>query len=279
MNFGCLVLIIVALFSGGWFAWDWYSQRPHRERVVAEKASFMKEFNPQLKSLHDKLQAELDSCEANLKNLKGLARSFNQPNAKAAVEGKIRIFEGKAESLRGQLNRIEEEAEKGVALRTFNQIDGGGMVDQDMSQLLKDSQSVLRDAGAARKLMATEFGQPSLDDLAPAAKANNTPDRAPWNESQGASEGARSTASSPPVPSRMPPEINTYRVVRASDGYLNMRVGPGLSYPARARILATTRGIIQLGELVYDRVDDIQWMPVRIGGVEGFVSSNFLQRE
>jgi hypothetical protein len=77
----------------------------------------------------------------------------------------------------------------------------------------------------------------------------------------------------------MPPEINTYRVVRASDGYLNMRVGPGLSYPARARILATTRGIIQLGELVYDRVDDIQWMPVRIGGVEGFVSSNFLQRE
>jgi hypothetical protein len=264
MNFGCLILIIAALLSGGWFAWDWYSQRPHRERVVAEKASFMKEFNPQLKSLHDKLQAELDSCEANLKNLKGLARSFNQPNAKAAVEGKIRIFEGKAESLRGQLNRIEEEAEKGVALRTFNQIDGGGMVDQDMSELLKDSQSVLSDAVNSRKQMATEFGQPSLDNLA---------------ETRVSSEGSPSTRNRASVMARMPQETATYRVVRTTDGYLNMRTGPGLSYPSRGRILGTARGLIQIGELVYDRKDDIQWMPVRIGGVEGFVSSNFLQRE
>jgi hypothetical protein len=264
MNFGCLVLIIVALFSGGWFAWDWYSQRPHRERVVAEKASFMKEFNPQLKSLHDKLQAELDSCEANLKNLKGLARSFNQPNAKAAVEGKIRVFEGKAESLRGQLNRIEEEAEKGVALRTFNQIDGGGMVDQDMSELLKDSQSVLSDAVNSRKQMATEFGQPSMDDI---------------DETRVTSKSSSSTGNRVAVVERVSVEITTYRVVRTSDGYLNMRTGPGLGYPSRGRILGTARGLIQIGELVYDQKDDIQWMPVRIGGVEGFVSSNFLQRE
>jgi hypothetical protein len=264
MNFGCLILIIAALLSGGWFAWDWYSQRPHRERVVAEKASFMKEFNPQLKSLHDKLQAELDSCEANLKNLKGLARSFNQPNAKAAVEGKIRVFEGKAESLRGQLNRIEEEAEKGVALRTFNQIDGGGMVDQDMSELLKDSQSVLSDAVNSRKQMATEFGQPSMDDI---------------DETRVTSKSSSSTGNRVAVVKRVSAEITTYRVVRTSDGYLNMRTGPGLGYPSRGRILGTARGLIQIGELVYDRKDDIQWMPVRIGGVEGFVSSNFLQRE
>lgn len=279
MQFGCLILIIGALLAGGWFAMDWYQQRPHREKASAEKASFLEEFNPQLKSVHDKLQAELSSCESNIKNLKGMARSFNQPGAKAAVEGKIQLFEGKAQSLRSQLNRIEEEAEKGVALRTFNQIDGGGMVDQDVSELLKDSQAVLGDAATARKQMAAELGQPSLDETAIAARPAKPYERSSPKESYATKEATQIPDQPPVATSPVASEMITYRVVNTTDGYLNMRTGPGLSYPPRARILGTTRGIIQLGETVYDRRDDIQWMPVRIGGVEGFVSSNFLRPE
>lgn len=279
MQFGCLILIIGALLAGGWYAIDSYKQRPHREKVAAEKASFLKEFNPQLKSVYDKLQAELNSCEANIANLKGMARSFNQPGAKAAVESKIQLFEGKAGSIRRQLNQIEEEAEKGVALRTFNQIDGGGMVDQDVSELLKNSQAVLGDAAAARKQMATELGQPSLDDGVLPASPDGPIERRDPIESYVAKEATQISDQPPVATSPVASEMITYRVVNTTDGYLNMRTGPGLSYPPRARILGTTRGIIQLGETVYDRRDDIQWMPVRIGGVEGFVSANFLRAE
>lgn len=279
MQFGCLILIIGALLVGGWYAVDSYNQRPHREKVAAEKASFLKEFSPQLKTVHDKLRAELNSCEANIKNLKGMARSFNQPGAKAAVEGKIQLFEGKAQSLRSQLNRIEEEAEKGVALRTFNQIDGGGMVDQDVSELLKDSQAVLGDAATARKQMATELGQPSLDEGGLPARPAKPYERSSPKESYVTKEATRISDQPPVAATPIASEIVTYRVVNTSDGYLNMRTGPGLSYPTRGRILGTTRGIIQLGDTVYDRRDDIQWMPVRIGVVEGFVSANFLRPE
>lgn len=279
MRFGCLILIIGALLAGGWYAMDWYNQRPHRERVETEKASFLKEFNPQLKSVYDKLQAELNSCEANIANLKGMARSFNQSGAKAAVESKIQLFEGKAESIRRQLNQIEEEAEKGVALRTFNQIDGGGMVDQDVSELLKNSQSVLGDAADARKQMATELGQPSLNDRVLPARPAEPIERSSSKEPYAVKEATQISDQQPVAASPVASEIITYRVVNTSDGYLNMRTGPGLSYPTRGRILGTTRGIIQVGETVYDRRDDIQWMPVRIGGVEGFVSANFLRPE
>ena len=319
MNFGCLILVILALLAGGWFAIDWFNQRPHRERVEAEKASFLKEVNPQLKSVYDKLQAELSSCEASIANLRGMARSFNQQGAKAAVESKIRMFEGKAESLRSQLNRIEEEAEKGVALRTFNQIDGGGMVDQDIAELLKDSQAVLSDATTARKQMAAELGQPSLDNVAERASSQSAPptkaDLLSWTNSDGRSlqasfQGLQGTyvvlktpdgtqhryplnmlapqsqaaakslaARDPRTSSYESPGSTTYRVVKTADGYLNMRSGPGLSYPPRGRILGTARGILKIGDLVHDKRDGIEWMPVRFGGVEGYVSANFLVPE
>ena len=279
MQFGCLILIIGALLAGGWYAIDSYKQRPHREKVAAEKASFLEEFSPQLKTVHDKLLGELNSCEANIKNLKGMARSFNQPGAKAAVENKIQLFEGKAESIRRQLNQIEEEAEKGVALRTFNQIDGGGMVDQDVSELLKNSQSVLGDAADARKQMATELGQPSFNDRVLPAKPAEPIERSSPKESYAVKEATQISDQQSVAASPVASEIVTYRVVNTSDGYLNMRTGPGLSYPTRGRVLGTTRGIVQLGDTVYDRRDDIQWMPVRIGVVEGFVSANFLRPE
>ena len=311
--------------------------------VVAAKDEFLREMSPQMKVMRDRLLGELVSCETSLKELKVLARSFNQPSAKAAVEKKIGVFELKCGSLKEQLSRIEEEVEKGVALRKFNQIEGGGLIDQDLADMMKDSQSALNNAEQARKKMETELGQPStdvrpqlVDNLVAkrmeknvdgvSGKLPSLQDSQPsqgahfmttWTGREGGSIKAelvdlngddvvlrlpdgrthvyplsnlsvysqalarRLAASSGRShdAERIPSEGLRYRVTKTTDGYLNMRIGPGLQHPTKGRILGTARGIEQIGYLVYDRRDQIYWMPVRFGGVEGYVSANFLQPE
>lgn len=66
---------------------------------------------------------------------------------------------------------------------------------------------------------------------------------------------------------------------KTPDGYLNVRSGPGLQNQVVGKIRSGSRGIIQVGETIHDTKDDIIWMPVRFGGVSGFVSSNFLKPE
>jgi hypothetical protein len=66
---------------------------------------------------------------------------------------------------------------------------------------------------------------------------------------------------------------------KTPDGYLNLRSGPGLQNPVVGRLPSGARGIMQVGETFHDTKDQIIWMPVRFGGVEGYVSANFLQPE
>jgi hypothetical protein len=66
---------------------------------------------------------------------------------------------------------------------------------------------------------------------------------------------------------------------KTPDGYLNVRSGPGLQNPVVGRLPSGARGIMQVGETIHDTKDQIIWMPVRFGGVEGYVSANFLQPE
>lgn len=64
---------------------------------------------------------------------------------------------------------------------------------------------------------------------------------------------------------------------KTPDGYLNVRLGPGLKHPIVGRIQSGTREIMQEGKTIYDTKDQIIWMPVRFGDVRGFVSAAFLK--
>jgi hypothetical protein len=66
---------------------------------------------------------------------------------------------------------------------------------------------------------------------------------------------------------------------KTPDGFLNVRSGPGLKNSVVGKIRSGSRGIMQVGETIHDTKDQIIWMPVRFGGVSGFVSSNFLKPE
>ena len=74
-------------------------------------------------------------------------------------------------------------------------------------------------------------------------------------------------------------EQNKFVAQKTTDGYLNIRSGPGLLNQVVGRIRSGSRGIMQVGPTIQDVKDDIIWMPVRFGGVSGFVSSNFLKPE
>jgi hypothetical protein len=71
----------------------------------------------------------------------------------------------------------------------------------------------------------------------------------------------------------------SYRVMNTTDGYLNVRGGPGLKFKTKGKIMASARGIKQTGKIIHDKAEDIYWMPIRFGDIEGFVSASFLQPE
>jgi hypothetical protein len=311
--------------------------------LVVAKESFLQETSPQLKVMRERLLGELSSCEDGIKELKKLVKGFNQQTAIAAVEAKIKSLELRSDALKKQLNRIDEEVERGVALRRINQIDGGGVVNQDLSGVMKDCESALGDAKKARTQLETELGMPSaglnldsarnqattiermnapkvidnsksMQNSRPAPSASNM---ASWTNLDGKSiqaelvvlEGtdvvlrlrdghtyvypiSKLSTSSQALARRLAPSQKNfseeetvtvgglfYRVINTSDGYMNMRSGPGLQFQIRGRITGAARGIEQIGNLVYDRKEAIYWMPVRFGGVEGYVSANFLQPE
>lgn len=64
---------------------------------------------------------------------------------------------------------------------------------------------------------------------------------------------------------------------KTPDGYLNIRSGPGLHNSVVGRIPSGAINIMQEGATIEDTKDQIIWMPVRYGGVRGYVSSGFLK--
>jgi hypothetical protein len=320
--------------------------------VVNAKAAFLAQ-NPKLDVILAQLRNEHNVQEANISELKKIRRSFAQEGSKMMVEQKIADYTASIQGLKAQINRIEEEVERGVALQTFNQMDGGGLAASDMQTLIQQSMSVLNTAERQRAIAsgvyrqgATNMKSPtsqvgvasvpaSTQSVTPIVPSQKKPpnstnsavipkagivDPAPdksfriWRVLNGKSVKARMLSVNSnnvilecedgtafaqpihllvpedrlllnaPVPSKNVPdpaltEQNKFVAQKTTDGYLNIRSGPGLQNQVVGRIRSGSRGIMQVGPTIHDAKDDIIWMPVRFGGVSGFVSSNFLKPE
>lgn len=71
----------------------------------------------------------------------------------------------------------------------------------------------------------------------------------------------------------------SYRVAKSTGGPLEIRRGPSRNYPVNARILGSTGGIVQIGNIVFNTKERTYWMPVVFSGVKGYVTAAHLQPE
>jgi hypothetical protein len=308
-----------------------------RKEVNAKKEEFLASYNPRAKTIRDELLAELCVCNENIEKLKRLRGGFKQESSRAFVNAKIEVLERQKEGIRSNLAAIDSEVEKGLALREFNQLDGGGVRDGEMRELLDKAQSEAVKSRGMNSELACSFGQQAPAEIgrqpgsAPPRRAV-PPTRAPersaseaasenlrtWSNNAGRSiraalvscdgqsvvlrraDGGLYTVSLATLSSESreyalsqaptgdpasliapstPAGAATYRVVQTQDGSVNLRQGPGLNHPVRSRLLGSTRGVEQTGPLIYNRNDDVYWMPVRFSGTTGYISAGFLQPE
>lgn len=103
---------------------------------------------PQLKNLRDQIVFQIKTGKTSIAHLEQVRRSFGQESSRKLVDAKIQAIQQQQQQLIVQLNRIDAETERGIALQEFNVIDGGGERRQEIQDLTQESMQRL--ATAAR---------------------------------------------------------------------------------------------------------------------------------
>ncbi len=287
-----------------------------KQKVEQLKQQYLMQYNPKLKILRDKLSEELRACLSVIGNLQQMKLGFQREGSKQMVQDKINELKKIRDQLLTQFNHVDEEAEKGVALLSFNKIDGGGLASQDISHLLKDSQPILKLSQLARQKVASEMGlatSPVIERINDDTDKEPVDDKARVNTKDDSAGDLKSQQQdSIHVPqvqtfqnssSHLSANINrdsreiaaqrddvgtdqkisvalpvyeTFRVGKLPDGFLNIRRSPSLISPVVAKIMRSANGIVRTGDIIRDDKDQIDWMPISFAGAEGYVSASFL---
>lgn len=129
-------IIILGLISLTFAACEPSRDMPNNDaRIVYLESNY-----PQLKNLRDQLVFQIKTSKKNVDQLNTLKSSFTQDASKEMVEKKISVIKQQQEQLINQLKRIDTEAERGIALKEFNTIDGGGERKSEIAALTNEAQ-------------------------------------------------------------------------------------------------------------------------------------------
>lgn len=129
-------IIILGLISLTFAACEPSHDVPNNDaRIVYLESNY-----PQLKNLRDQLVFQIKASKKNVDQLNTLKSSFTQDASRSMVDKKILAIKQQQEQLIEQLKRIDTEAERGIALREFNTIDGGGERKDEIAALTNESQ-------------------------------------------------------------------------------------------------------------------------------------------
>lgn len=108
-----------------------------------ERMRYLADYYPNLKTIHDQLIFESLNCWRNIRSLKNKRDSFHEEEVIGMVSAKIREIEEQKASLDLHVKRIQTEAEKGIAYRMFQTIDGGGTRPLALQELELDCANTL----------------------------------------------------------------------------------------------------------------------------------------
>jgi hypothetical protein len=127
-----------------------------------QRMQYLAEYYPSIKTIHDQLIFEALNCWRNIRDLKKKRSSFREKETVEIVSAKIKEIEEQKASLELHVKRIHAEAEKGIAYRMFEKIDGGGTRPLALQELEVDCARAL-----ARAQDSAAINRPEVDPLAP----------------------------------------------------------------------------------------------------------------
>jgi hypothetical protein len=119
-----------------------------------ERMQYLADYYPSLKTIHDQLIFESLNCWRNIRSLKTKRDSFHEKEVVEMVSAKIREIEEQKTSLDLHVKRIQTEAEKGIAYRMFQTIDGGGtrpLALQELEQECANTLARVQESAAVRR--------------------------------------------------------------------------------------------------------------------------------
>lgn len=122
------------------------------------RVEYLESSYPQLKNLRDQMMFQLNTGAANINHLTKLRDSFTQASSKQMVNDKIAVVKQQQNQLMEQLKRIDAEAERGIALKEFNVIDGGGERKDEINDLTKESENRVKSANKLNNNISSMYG-------------------------------------------------------------------------------------------------------------------------
>jgi hypothetical protein len=90
------------------------------------RMEFLRDYYPHLKVLREQVAADILFCRDYSSKLSKLRSTFHQEESKKVIDLKLFVLKEQCARLEKHLNQIDTEAEKGIARKTINDIDGGG---------------------------------------------------------------------------------------------------------------------------------------------------------
>jgi hypothetical protein len=99
------------------------------------RMEFLRNYYPHLRALREQVAADILFCRNYSSKLSKLRSTFDQEESKKVIDMKLFVLKEQCALLEKHLNQIDTEAEKGIARKTINDIDGGGTRLPALSQL------------------------------------------------------------------------------------------------------------------------------------------------
>lgn len=101
---------------------------------------FVEAYMPHVKVTRDGVVHQIKVTDDNIDKLYDTKKKFTQESTKNMLMNRINALFAQKKSLKEVLDRIDVEVERGIALQTFNQIDGGNTRNQTINQLTAQAQ-------------------------------------------------------------------------------------------------------------------------------------------
>lgn len=99
------------------------------------RIEFLRDYYPHLRVLREQVAADILFCRDYSTRLSKLRSTFDQEESKKVIDMKLFVLKEQCALLEKHLNQIDAEAEKGIARKTINDIDGGGTRLPSLAQL------------------------------------------------------------------------------------------------------------------------------------------------
>jgi hypothetical protein len=131
------------------------------------RVKYLESNHPQLKNLRDQIVFQIKTGRVNIVHLEHVRDGFTQDASKKLVDDKIRNIKQQQSQLDAQLKRIDTEAERGIALKEFNVVDGGGERKAEIEALTQESSQRVTSAAKLNNNIDEMYNGAVTPDTAP----------------------------------------------------------------------------------------------------------------